>query len=131
METVLQPKNQQNRQVMRCCTCIDQCCHAFVYVCAIAQHELDCWPRQQASLRSAVHVTGAVIVRVEQEVEAFVEDLVIVDVRHEVNTVFAADAVARMTGVPGVAVGDTVSVTVSGREARLFPKGQISQLDDG
>jgi acetolactate synthase-1/2/3 large subunit len=28
----------------------------------------------------------------------------IVDVRHEVNTVFAADAVARLTGVPGVAV---------------------------
>ncbi len=28
----------------------------------------------------------------------------VVDVRHEVNTVFAADAVARLTGVPGVAV---------------------------
>ncbi len=27
----------------------------------------------------------------------------VVDVRHEVNTVFAADAVARLTGVPGVA----------------------------
>lgn len=28
----------------------------------------------------------------------------VVDVRHEVNTVFAADAVARLTGVPGVAI---------------------------
>jgi acetolactate synthase-1/2/3 large subunit len=28
----------------------------------------------------------------------------VIDVRHEVNTVFAADAVARLTGVPGVAV---------------------------
>ena len=27
----------------------------------------------------------------------------VIDVRHEVNAVFAADAVARMTGVPGVA----------------------------
>ena len=27
----------------------------------------------------------------------------VVDVRHEVNAVFAADAVARLTGVPGVA----------------------------
>ena len=27
----------------------------------------------------------------------------VVDVRHEVNTVFAADAVARLTGIPGVA----------------------------
>lgn len=28
----------------------------------------------------------------------------VIDVRHEVNTVFAADAVARLTGVPGIAV---------------------------
>lgn len=28
----------------------------------------------------------------------------VIDVRHEVNTVFAADAVARLTGVPGVAI---------------------------
>ncbi|HMY46076.1 MAG TPA: thiamine pyrophosphate-binding protein, partial [Leptospiraceae bacterium] len=28
----------------------------------------------------------------------------VVDVRHEVNTVFAADASARLTGIPGVAV---------------------------
>src|SRR5690348_5295478 len=28
----------------------------------------------------------------------------VVDVRHEVNAVFAADAVARLSGVPGVAV---------------------------
>ncbi|HEY8377790.1 MAG TPA: thiamine pyrophosphate-binding protein, partial [Nannocystis sp.] len=27
----------------------------------------------------------------------------VVDVRHEVNAVFAADAVARLTGIPGVA----------------------------
>ena len=30
-------------------------------------------------------------------------DIRVVDVRHEVNAVFAADAVARLTGVPGVA----------------------------
>lgn len=30
--------------------------------------------------------------------------LQVVDVRHEVNTVFAADALARVTGIPGVAV---------------------------
>ncbi|MEM7154094.1 MAG: thiamine pyrophosphate-binding protein [Myxococcota bacterium] len=30
-------------------------------------------------------------------------DIRIIDVRHEVNAVFAADAVARMTGIPGVA----------------------------
>lgn len=30
-------------------------------------------------------------------------DIRVVDVRHEVNAVFAADAVARMTGIPGVA----------------------------
>ena len=40
----------------------------------------------------------------------------IIDVRHEVNAVFAADAVSRLTGVPGVAVvtagpGVTNSVT--------------------
>ncbi len=28
----------------------------------------------------------------------------VIDVRHEVNTVFAADAVARLTGIPGVAI---------------------------
>ena len=28
----------------------------------------------------------------------------VIDVRHEVNAVFAADAVARVTGVPGVAI---------------------------
>jgi thiamine pyrophosphate-dependent acetolactate synthase large subunit-like protein len=28
----------------------------------------------------------------------------VIDVRHEVTTVFAADAVARLTGIPGVAV---------------------------
>ncbi|MCZ6508641.1 MAG: thiamine pyrophosphate-binding protein, partial [Acidobacteria bacterium] len=27
----------------------------------------------------------------------------VIDVRHEVNAVFAADAVARLTGIPGVA----------------------------
>lgn len=32
------------------------------------------------------------------------EGLRVIDVRHEVNAVFAADAVARLTGVPGVAV---------------------------
>jgi len=31
------------------------------------------------------------------------EGIRVVDVRHEVNTVFAADAVARLTGIPGVA----------------------------
>ena len=30
-------------------------------------------------------------------------DIRVIDVRHEVNAVFAADAVARLTGVPGVA----------------------------
>ena len=28
----------------------------------------------------------------------------VVDVRHEVNAAFAADAVSRLTGVPGVAI---------------------------
>lgn len=40
----------------------------------------------------------------------------VVDVRHEVNTVFAADAVARMSGIPGVAVvtaGPGVTNTVT------------------
>lgn len=40
----------------------------------------------------------------------------VIDVRHEVTTVFAADAVARMTGVPGVAVvtaGPGVTNTVT------------------
>lgn len=40
----------------------------------------------------------------------------VIDVRHEVNTVFAADAVARLTGVPGVAVvtaGPGVTNTVT------------------
>ena len=31
-------------------------------------------------------------------------DIKVVDVRHEVNAVFAADAVARVSGVPGVAI---------------------------
>src|SRR5436309_8398658 len=47
----------------------------------------------------------------------------VVDVRHEVNAVFAADAVARLTGVPGVAAvtagpGVTNSITAV-RNARL------------
>ena len=33
----------------------------------------------------------------------------VVDCRHEVTTVFAADAVARLTGVPGVAVRESLS----------------------
>lgn len=40
----------------------------------------------------------------------------IVDVRHEVNTVFAADAVGRLTGIPGVAAvtaGPGVTNTVT------------------
>ena len=37
-------------------------------------------------------------------VEAKARGLRVVDVRHEVTAVFAADAVARLTGVPGVAV---------------------------
>ena len=31
-------------------------------------------------------------------------DIKVIDVRHEVNAVFAADAVARVSGVPGVAI---------------------------
>ncbi|MCP4357580.1 MAG: thiamine pyrophosphate-binding protein, partial [Chloroflexi bacterium] len=41
----------------------------------------------------------------------------VVDVRHEVNAVFAADAVGRLTGVPGVAVvtaGPGVTNTLTG-----------------
>lgn len=30
--------------------------------------------------------------------------LKVIDMRHEANTVFAADAVSRLTGIPGVAV---------------------------
>ena len=37
-------------------------------------------------------------------VGAKAEGIRVIDVRHEVNTVFAADAVARLTGVPGIAV---------------------------
>jgi len=37
-------------------------------------------------------------------VECKRRDIRVIDVRHEVNTVFAADAVSRITGVPGVAV---------------------------
>jgi len=43
-------------------------------------------------------------------------DIRVVDLRHEVNTVFAADAVARLTGIPGVAVvtaGPGVTNTVT------------------
>ena len=36
-------------------------------------------------------------------VECKRRDIQVVDVRHEVNTVFAADAMARLTGIPGVA----------------------------
>ena len=31
-------------------------------------------------------------------------DIKIIDVRHEVNAVFAADAMSRLSGVPGVAI---------------------------
>ena len=44
------------------------------------------------------------------------EGIRVIDVRHEVNTVFAADAVARLTGRPGVAVvtaGPGVTNTVT------------------
>lgn len=40
----------------------------------------------------------------------------VIDVRHEVNAVFAADAVARLTGIPGVAAvtaGPGVSNTIT------------------
>ena len=40
----------------------------------------------------------------------------VIDVRHEVTTVFAADAVARLTGIPGVAIvtaGPGVTNTVN------------------
>eukprot|EP00294_Goniomonas_avonlea_P017790 CAMPEP_0114554240 /NCGR_PEP_ID=MMETSP0114-20121206/8105_1 /TAXON_ID=31324 /ORGANISM="Goniomonas sp, Strain m" /LENGTH=631 /DNA_ID=CAMNT_0001739275 /DNA_START=6 /DNA_END=1901 /DNA_ORIENTATION=+ len=49
-------------------------------------------------------------------VEAERVGIKVVDVRHEVNSVFAADAVARVTGVPGVAVvtaGPGVTNTVT------------------
>src|SRR5215213_7071389 len=37
----------------------------------------------------------------------------VVDVRHEVDAVFAADAVFRLTGVPGVAAGPGVTNTIT------------------
>src|SRR5258708_4757524 len=47
----------------------------------------------------------------------------VIDTRHEVNAVFAADAVSRLTGIPGVAAvtagpGGTNTIT-AGRNARL------------
>ena len=39
----------------------------------------------------------------------------VVDTRHEVNAVFAADAVSRLTGVPGVAAVTAGPIRVSAR----------------
>ncbi len=47
----------------------------------------------------------------------------VVDVRHEVNAVFAADAVGRLTGTPGVAVvtaGPGVTNTITGIKMRKW-----------
>ncbi len=58
----------------------------------------------------------------------------IVDVRHEVNAVFAADAVARLTGVPGVAAvtaGPGVTNTLTALKNAQMAKSPVVLLGGG
>src|ERR1700730_7901248 len=74
---MMQPERDDVQDLNRKITVSQQREHAFVDASTVRQYLLDSRPRQEATMRAAVHRANSVVVRVEEIPELLVVELVI------------------------------------------------------